>query len=384
MTRAGLRNRRTVRVGRFQWGAAAWLGLLAVAADPAAAQSARLTVEAESVRVGAPFTARLVVTGAPGRLVLPSPGAVGRGEVEVVSADASGGATDSVDLRLAVFALDSVDVVLPVAFVAGAETTRVQTPPVRVRVIRLVADSTARLRPTLPPEGFGWPPWVWAVLAAVVAFLIWLWRRSRRRTPPVPPPPTTEPVSDPGPRARLDRQLDDLAATLPVSTEDARRWSAALTDALRTYLAERHGYATREMTTADLVRTVGRGERQRRHASGSAPALRHVLDVADLGRYGGVRPPDAALREALSGTAAVADALNAPAPAPAPVAPVSASPGRPGTRAPLPTVSPMAPRPGDAPAVPDRSPDAYRPAGQESFHPDAVAPESVDPDPFAP
>lgn len=372
MTGVRIRHRGPGRAGRLL-AAAAWLGLFVATAAPVAAQTVRLAVDADSVRVGAPFAARIVVDGAPGRLVLPSPGAVGRGEVEVVSADPSSGA-DSVELRLAVFALDSVDVVLPVAFVTGSETTRVQTPPVRLRVMRLVADSAARLRPTLPPEGFGWPPWVWAILAALVAFLLWLWRRSRRR-PPVPTPaPVPEPVLDPGPRARFDRQLDELGRALPVTTDDARRWTASLTDTLRTYLAERHGYATREMTTADLVRTVARGERQRRHAPGSADTLRHVLGVADVGRYGGARPPDLALRDALTGSAAVADALETPV-APAPAVPSPSA--RPGTRAPLPTVFPTAPTPGADPAAPDRTTASYRPAGSDPTDP-------ADPSPFAP
>ncbi len=327
-TRTRTAARRTTR-RRIALGGLLAAGLIALSAGPAAAQSARLRVAVDSVRVGEPFEAVLRVDGSPGgEFLVPRPGPVGDGTVEVLGgapedagAATAGVARESVGVRLAVFALDSADLSLPVAFVVRGETVRVATAPVRVRVARLVTDTTGRLRPTLPPESFGWPPWMWAVLAGALALAAWLFHRWRRRPPVASPVPVADPDEAPlGPHARLVARLTALGDAVPQRPHEARVFFPALADALRQYLAERFSMATREMTTADLVRAVAAAERTGALPRGGAEMLRGVLATTDLGRYGGICPPETVTRDVLTAARALADHLDAPRPPRTPTA----------------------------------------------------------------
>ncbi len=361
--------------------------LLLLAALPsgrAHAQTARLRIEAESVRVGRPFEAVLRAESRSAEMLVPGAGPVGDGTVEVIGeagrgADYGGAVDpgtrrDSVVLRLAVFALDSADVSVPVRFVVRGETLRVATPPVRVRVERMVADTTGRLRPTLAPESFGWPLWLWAALAALVLALLWLLYRWRRRPAPPPPRAPAPPEAAPlGPHARFAARLDALAAAPPVTRAEARVFYGDLADALRVYLAERFGLATREMTTRDLARAAAAGERANTMRRGAAEMLRTVLAPVDRSRYGAVCPPPDVTRDVLAAMRALADHLDTPPPrrtgSPDTLPRTSAAarpalPAPPAARSPLPAAPPSGAPPTGAPAADPRSatpPDAPRP-----------------------
>ncbi|HYE58302.1 MAG TPA: hypothetical protein VD948_07335 [Rhodothermales bacterium] len=301
---------------------AAWaMSLLLLAlGSPVLAQTARVRIEAESVRVGARFRLVLRVETESGMPVAPRPGPVGDLELvrelgrgaHVGAPLAPGVRVDSFVYEAAAFALDSLIVPpLRVALVEGRDTQFVATAPVTVPVRRLVPDSTATLQPPRPLDSFGQPWWRYAALTALIAgltyFAVQAWRRRLRTPMPVALP--TLPVSA---RRRYVQTLDALAQRLPATVPEARAFFVDLADAVRRYAEEQAGVHAREMTSTALVRALERLERNKRVALGTSAEARRLLDVADLGRYASTCPPPQETRAALDAARTLAAALDVP------------------------------------------------------------------------
>ena len=303
--------------------------LLLLAAAPAAhGQAARASVAAETLRVGEPFALSVVVTSQMGEgVVLPGPGPLGDGSVEVVrelhrshrfgGTAAPGLRVDSVVIEATAFALDTLVVPpVPVRVLARGDTVRVATASFTIPLAHLVArgDTTGALRPTRPPEPFGWPAWmIAALLAAALAVLgLAVYALRRPRAPATASAPRAE-----APRTPYALLLDRLSALERAGTpgpDAARAFCIALTDAVRDYLATRLALPAPTMTSAVLAARLDDLERRGATGPGAADHARRVFATADLARYADARFTDGPLRDALDGARALAGAVEAARP----------------------------------------------------------------------
>ena len=271
------------------------LGALAASASGADAQTARLTVLADSVSAGRPFEVAVVVTRAPGRQVrfaeVPAGSAedgplLMLGDVEALSvrrlppAVRGGARVDSAVYRAVTFTADSARV--------GPVAVRVDTVEVRTGVavvpVRSVLDGPPPWEPAPvgPPETFPSTTPVWLALGAlalaVLAGALWGLRAFVRR-----PTPAVGPAPYPAARARLA----DLAHETPSTPAEVEAHVVAVRAVLRGYLADRLGVPAREATTTELLALLADDARMPADAVG---AVRQALVPTDLVAFAGVRP----------------------------------------------------------------------------------------------
>ncbi len=317
--------------------------LLALAASaPSSAQSARLTVLADSVSAGAPFEVAVTVTHGPGRQVTfpvvpsaPEAGPLTLGDARALGvrrlppAVRGAARVDSAVYRAVVFTADSARVG-PLAVRVGAPsdsvTARTGSALVPVRSVLRGEAPPYEPAPVGPAESFASaaPLWVaFGLLAALsVGVLAWALRRRGGRAPAraaVAPYPTAV--------ARLDA-LDRDAPADGATPEAIETHVVAVRAALRDYLGARLGVPAREATSSELLARLGEDARVTTEAG---QAVRSALQPADLVAFARVRPgPDAVARlrgatraavEAVERSAQGAERVATGEPAPGPVLP---------------------------------------------------------------
>ena len=302
--------------------AAAVLASLLFGAQAVAAQTARLSVQADSVTVGERFEVALVVR-TPGSAAVqvlfpdlpPTPGtqpAATYGDAEAVALrrrpptlEPGGFRTDTAFVTVAAFALDRATVgPISARVVVGGDTLAALAPAVFVPVRRLVpapapGEDAAEPQPLLPPFPFprsvpGWP----FVLAAVLGLTVWIASRHRKRPNPKP--------TDPHEVAVL--QLDALASTLPDPGADARPFYDAAADAVRRHLAARLGVASPGLTSSELLQQV---QASGRLSAAAAAHLGTLLRRADRAKFAAARLAPDDHRAALADARAVIDGVEA-------------------------------------------------------------------------
>ena len=284
----------------------------------AQAQTARLSVAADSVTVGERFEVAVVVR-TPGsasvRVVFPSLPPVAGAQPAATYGDAEafairrrpptiepgGFRTDTAYVTASVFALDRAAVgPIPVQVITPIDTVRTVAPATFVPVRRLVAptaagDDPAEPQPPLPPFSFptGIPGWPFLV-ALLFALAAWWESRWRRRPTPTP----TDPYE------AAAHRLDALGADLPAPSADARPFYDATTDAVRRHLAARLGIAAPELTTGELL---GQVQASGRLSTTAAERLGTLLRRADRAKFAAARLSPDDHRAALADARAVID-----------------------------------------------------------------------------
>ena len=312
--------------GRWGLGVGGWgrqlvalaLAGLAVAAasGTAQAQTARLTVLADSVGAGERFEIAVAVDHGPGRQVFFPEVPVGDPEAGPLLAfgDAEAFAvrrlpptvrgpvrTDSAVYTVAVFAADSA-LVGPVAVsvVAGGDTAAVRTGTAVVPVRSSLGGPPPHApAPLGPPETFPSPVALWAVLGALglalVAGAAWLAVRAFR-----------QPGAPPAARAPYPAALDALAALdgeAPRTPAEVEAHAVAVRAVVRTYLARRLGARALEATTDELDAVL---RADARVPEAAADLVRQTLLPTDLVAFAGLRPdPDVLARLRAKARAAV-------------------------------------------------------------------------------
>ena len=307
-------------------GAAALL-LLAATASGASAQTARLSVLADSVSAGAPFEVAVAVTHRPGRQVQFAPVPAGGaeegpllmlGDVEALSVrrlpPTVRGAVrvDSAVYRVVTFTADSARVG-PVAVRVDSAAVRTGAAVVPVRSV-LSGPPPWEPAPIGPPETFPSATPIWLTLGALALALLagagWgltaLFRRPER-TPGVAPYPAA--------RARLAA----LAGETPTTPAEVEAHVVAVRDVVRGFLADRLAVPARRATTAEVLAALAADPRV---PDDAVQAVRQSLVPTDLVAFAGVRPvPEVVARLRDHATAAVeaveAAARHAEAPEPA-------------------------------------------------------------------
>jgi hypothetical protein len=289
----------------------ALLATLAVSA--ATAQTARLTVLADSVSAGRPFEVAVTVAHGPGRQVTfpgvppgaPEAGTLVFGDAEALSLrrlppiERGGVRVDSAVYRAVVFAADSARVgPLSIRVTAPTDTVLAQTGSVLVPVRSVLTGEAAPYEPAPVGEAEAFPSAtpLWIALGVFALFVLggiaWAVARALRT-------PEARPVVLPYPAAlaRLDA-LDREAPAEGATADAVEAHVVAVRDVLRDYLSARLGLPAREATTREIA---GRLDADARVPPEAAATVRKALQPTDLVAFARVRPgpePVARLRAA--------------------------------------------------------------------------------------
>jgi hypothetical protein len=196
------------------------------------------------------------------------------------------------------------------------------------------------------------------LLAALVAWLVSLWRRMPR---PVPPPPPPRPPWD----VALEELFDVRVAQLVEQGRFAEHFDR-VSDAVRRYLGARYGFDGLETTTREAMSAL-------RRVSPRIVVLSEVdafLQNADLVKFAKLTPTEGECHAALGGAEAIVrrtmpapeplsfgpGAVSAPAPRPATSTPFVAGPSPAASATSTPRMpAPKPPGPGEPPAGGARS-----------------------------
>lgn len=270
------------------------------------AQSARLTVEQDRVRVGEPF--RVTLTLAHDKAATPwFPDALAHTDLNTVSRSEPRRTSqsgvfreDAVTYELAAFALDSLVIPpIPAGSISGRDTVFAFSAPITLQIDSVLPDSgSAELRPPLPPENFSYPLWVWLVLfggvLTLAAIALFYALRARRRRKGA----STHAIA----HATSPAELLATLATLDVRDREAVQLAYdALSEALRLHLAAHVGTPTDRVTSRELLALAQRVPTLKPvHAP-----LSDVLRALDLVRFAGVLPSPERHRASLASASTV-------------------------------------------------------------------------------
>ena len=288
------------------------ISLFLVPVSPSA-QTARLTVLADSVSAGLPFEVAVAVTHAPGRQVTfpavpagaPEAGTLALGDAEAIGvrrlppAVRGGVRVDSAVYRAVVFAADTARVgPVAVRVTAPGDTVTVRTGSALVPVRSVLAGETEPYEPAPigPAEAFPSATPLWVALGVLALFVVGVaaWGLARLvRRPPAPVVVRPYPAAV----ARLDA-LDREAPPAGAAPDAIEAHVVAVRDALRDYLADRLGVPAREATTRELGALL---DADARVPAEAVETVRQSLQPTDLVAFARVRPgpePVARLRAA--------------------------------------------------------------------------------------
>ncbi|MEM0963614.1 MAG: hypothetical protein AAGK21_13875 [Bacteroidota bacterium] len=310
------------------------------------AQTARLSVLADSVSAGAPFFVSVTVERGPGQQVAFPEVPLGGAEADapLTAGDAVAlsverfptvlrdtARVDSALFRMVTFSADTARVgPLAVQVTDGGESFRVTTGTALVPVRSVLTGEAPPYEPAEigPPEPFPSATPIWIALGVLAALLlgglVWAVVRWRRR-PSVAPPPTP-------PYPAAIAQLDALDREAPATPEAVEAHVVAVRGVVREYLARQLAIPAREATTDELAALF---QSDRRVSDAASDAVRRALRPTDLVAFARVRPPSEAIAAIRAEARAAIDAVEAgvqraegvpgapPAPRPATPAPVS-------------------------------------------------------------
>jgi hypothetical protein len=204
----------------------------------------------------------------------------------------------------------------------GAEWTTISTAAISLEVRSLLPtgdDQPPQIREIKPLQPIRRPrPWLWitvaaaAVLALGAAFAYW-WRRRQRREkvePRTPPVPAHEVAL-----AALER----LGATEPIGDAAVRRYYFALSEIVRAYIEGRFELNATDLTSEEIVSSLGRLELDDVQARG----LRAFLAATDAVKFAAHRPQRAEIGALLEWARRFVQATRAVEPAPSAVEPAA-------------------------------------------------------------
>jgi hypothetical protein len=217
------------------------------------------------------------------------------GDIEILSADSvskrlvnRASVLYEQSRTLTITAFDSGTYVIPpIKFAVNGDT--IKTVPVRFYISTVAVDTTKPIKdikeiydvPAAPvveeeAEAVSW--WVWALAGAallgIIAFVIWLTRR--KKVVPVVPPANIQ-----LPHERVLEQLAQLGAKKPWLHGELKGYHVSLAEIMRGWLVERYRIHAREMTTADIVRSL----RSEQVPSTAIEQANNVLRTADMVKF---------------------------------------------------------------------------------------------------
>lgn len=242
-----------------------------------------VTVAGDSVRVGDPFRVTVGIRAPVGATIdfpraLDSTGAVQSLDPVVVRTSADTSATEQyAEYRVAAWDIGKQPIHIDEVIVkVGSLTRRVPVNGASIFVKSVLPTDTSKRVPKPPRDLFEatpFPWWLWALIAAAVIGLIWLfwWWRRRRRAPKLVP------SIDPYQQAEADFERIEKLALLDAG--ERGRYVTLMIEVLRDYLAARHRRAPLSLTSTELQRAV------RDVSSVPQDRLSRVLIDADLIKF---------------------------------------------------------------------------------------------------
>jgi hypothetical protein len=351
-----MRWSRTSAPGRDGWRMARWLAVVVAIACAAAPAHAQVPPPAQGGGSAAPTVIKPPLElGAPDVSAAASPTAVSLGTAFTLFVTAAFDAGVEVNLRepmelgpafevrrrdvrdsvradgkhvrewqLEVLAWELGDLAVPpvaVTFTFGGHAGQVDTNRVPIRVdgvLGEVVDDKA-MRPLAPPTALTSRDWFWLYVAtavgAIVGAVVLLLLSRRRGEVVVEHPIVVHNLDTPGNRALARLMAIERSGVLSRAV-DRKRGYDAMVDVIREYLGERFRVATRDLTSAELLRRLAGVAGDVEHGSIGA-----WLGRCDVVKYGGVQPSEADARGVLDDARAMVVATTPGKTAPDPAEP---------------------------------------------------------------
>jgi hypothetical protein len=253
-------------------------------AAAAEAPTASVTASKTEVAVGQAFTVDVTVSGPDGAAYTfpPEPGSE---QVDLRTWRPPAGASPAAPspsahrYEAAVFAVGEADIpAITIGYrLADGTEGQVSTKPLPIRVVSVLPKDPKeqKLADVRGPVALEDGPAFWVALAlaiAVLAALVWWWRR--RPCAAAPAAPSAPPVP---PDVEALQALDRLASARLVERGDYRGFYIALTGVLKLYLERRLGAPVVEMTTAEMIAFL----RDVPHHDELVPTMRDLAGAAD-------------------------------------------------------------------------------------------------------
>lgn len=273
--------------------------LLAAAASTADADAPRLEAQVDTaeIRLGDPVTLRLrVVRPASSRSLFPEPPeelgswVVRSRSAPTTRAAAGGFEVDERRYELASYALDAGPVpALEVVVVAGADTARLSSPPIPMRIVSArdpeEGDALRAIKPPMAIPG-GIPLWLAGVLAALAAALAaWIvsrFLRSRDSPAPASAPPPPAPVD-------YEREFARIAESGLLRRGAFKLYYTRLSEVMRRFLEDRLSVDGLDRTTSEIAADLRRAPAP--PDAGTREGIIGFLEAADLVKFARAEPP---------------------------------------------------------------------------------------------
>jgi hypothetical protein len=174
---------------------------------------------------------------------------------------------------------------IPVTYAAGGSATVVQSQPVPVRVLGVIAPGRAELRDIAPPVPVRTRDWgliyaAAALLATSLALLLLLWLR-RRRAAAVRiqvEEAARQPIAL---HEQILGRLNELEASGALDAVDRKPAYVRLSEIVRAYLAARYGFPALELTTSEIATHLQQDEM----LAAVRELLGDLLERCDLVKY---------------------------------------------------------------------------------------------------
>jgi hypothetical protein len=190
----------------------------------------------------------------------------------------------------------------------GADTLRLESPPVPILFKSLVPGEQAELQPLKPIFEFAMNWWMWILIGAIlIAAGIYLYLRWKKRPVPVVITPTVvERAVFISPLDVLKTQLEELKRRDLVHQHEIKTYYSDLGDILRRYIEDAHDIPALESTTGELRAAF---KNRGLHSELAHPCL-SILEEADMVKFAKFTPTAAAADACHKQARAFADAAT--------------------------------------------------------------------------
>jgi hypothetical protein len=299
----------------FHLPVAAFLGLPLIWVSPAQAVSVQVTPSTTSATLGqpVPFLAQAdLPAGATLDLDLQHSATDVFAIQHIAKADESPG-TSGLRLRFDILplALGKLPVNLAFRVTQDGTTSIIQADPITLDIAPPPGVTKAsEIRDIKGPLRARWPLWLWLILGALLAGLIYAWRRKMRGRDGFTTRAAQGPPRSPEELAR--EALETLRASGLWQEGRRREFYFELTEILRLYLENRAHIPATRLTTTELLRNLRQAELDKEVCG----AVRKIMDRADLVKFAKLAPAGGWGEEDIAAALSIVASLEPPPPAP--------------------------------------------------------------------
>ncbi|MDR8390153.1 hypothetical protein NC796_03305 [Aliifodinibius sp. S!AR15-10] len=207
---------------------------------------------------------------------------------------------DSLVYRLQYFGTEDTQIpALPVALLAGNDTTTVYTNPVSISFKSVLQSEEEAFRPLKPIFDFARAWWPYIAGLIVLALFGWyLYRLYQQKSlePKPEPRPEFQPTPFVDPLAQLENSLKQLRSFTFEEEEDFKQFYINLGDAIRTYFEDLYKIPALESTSREIIQALERRMADERMIN----QTRKVLQQADMVKFAKFQPTEEQAEVSLS------------------------------------------------------------------------------------